>query len=349
MSKAAAKALSNTELSAFCGQMALILKSGISATEGIDTMLEDTEDPEEQAILNQIRDQLFETNSLYESLKATGLYPGYLLQMVRIGEETGTLDEVLDGLSRHYEREEAIARTIRNSITFPAIMAVMMLIVIFVLLVRVMPVFNQVYRQLGTEMTGFSKALLNIGSAIDRYSFVLIILAVLVAVFVLYGTRTDSGKKFFKKIGHAFPFIRRMNERLSVCRFTGGMALGLKSGLDSEQSLGLAADLCEDEDFSKKLKQVQEDTAAGADFAQALHRAEVVSGISARMVSIGSKTGTMPEVMDRIAQLTQDEIDTRLNNILSKLEPILVIVLSVIVGAILLSVMLPLMGIMSSI
>ena len=146
---------SNMELSSFCGQMALILKSGISSTEGLTIMLEDAAPGDERTVLEDLSSNMQETGSLFLALEHAGMFPSYMLHMVEIGEETGTLDEVMESLQNHYEREEAISRSIRNSITYPMIMTGMMTVVVIVLLVKVMPIFNQVFIQLGTEMTGF--------------------------------------------------------------------------------------------------------------------------------------------------------------------------------------------------
>ena len=136
------KPFSNMELSSFCGQIALILKSGISSMEGLTIMLEDASLPEEKSILESLLANMQETGSLYQALDSAGIYPSYMLHMIQIGEETGTLDEVMESLQNHYEREDSISKSIRNSITYPMIMTAMMVVVIVVLLVKVMPIFN---------------------------------------------------------------------------------------------------------------------------------------------------------------------------------------------------------------
>ena len=127
------------------------------------------------------------------------------------------------------------------------------------------------------------------------------------------------------------------------------MALTLSSGLNPERSLELVTALNDDPVFDGKLARCQEAVNEGEDLSQALFHAGMFTGVYARMASIGAKTGSMDQVMEQIADLYQDDIDTRMNNMLAVLEPTLVIMLSLIVGVILLSVMLPLMGIMSGI
>lgn len=340
---------SNSDISIFCGQLALILKSGISSLEGISVMLEDSTDEAEKAFLQIIYDHLLETGNLSDALTATGRFPKYMLQMTDIGEKTGTMDDVMEHLCTYYERESSISQSLRSAITYPMIMSGMMIVVIIVLLVKVMPIFNQVFIQLGTEMTGFSKTLMNIGNVLNRYSLVFIILLAFIVLFSFFATRTTPGKKLMRSLCYKLPVLRSVFENTAACRFAGGMALTLGSGLDTEQSLKLTGSLNEDPLFQKKLDVCYKELDEGQDLYDAIHTAGIFSGIYARMASIGAKTGTMDRVMERIASLYQEEVDKRINNFLTILEPTLVILLSLFVGIILMSVMLPLIGIMSGI
>ena len=342
------KPFSNIELSSFCGQTALILKSGISVTEGLSIMLEDAASPEEKEILERLLEGMQETGQLYQAMERTEIYPSYMIHMVQIGEETGTLDEVMESLQNHYEREDSISKSIRNSITYPMIMTGMMAVVIIVLLVKVMPIFNQVFIQLGTEMTGFSRVLMDMGTIINRYAIVFIVILAAIACLAIFGTRTAGGRAMVQKLGYKLRFTRVIYEELAACRFASGMALTLSSGLNPDRSMELVHSLNDDPVFQKKLDRCQNEINDGKDLSQALFTSGMFTGIYARMASIGSKTGSMDQVMEQIAELYQDDIDTRMNNVLAVLEPTLVILLSLIVGVILLSVMLPLMGIMSS-
>lgn len=233
------KPFTNMELSSFCGQIALILKSGISSMEGLTIMLEDASSSDEKEILEALLENMQETGSFYQALESAKIYPSYMLHMVQIGEETGTLDEVMESLRNHYEREDSINKSIRNSITYPMIMTGMMAVVIVVLLVKVMPIFNQVFIQLGTEMTGFSRMLMNVGTAINRYSIVFIVILVLIAGFIFYGTHTASGRSMFLSLGYRLKFTRDVYEEIAACRFASGMALTLSSGLNPERSMEL--------------------------------------------------------------------------------------------------------------
>ena len=332
--------LSNMEISSFCSQMAMILKAGISTMEGIALMLEEAADPEEEKLLKLMDKTLQSTGSFYEALSSTQAFPDYMLHMVQIGEYTGKLDEVMSALSSHYEREASISQSIKNAVTYP--------LIILVLVTKVMPIFNQVFRQLGSEMTGFSKAILNFGVAINRYSIVLIVLIGVLAVLVLYFAKTKSGRAAFASFTSHFAWTKSFSEKLAACRFASGMALTLSSGMSPEESLDLVSALISNDGFTGRLNTCKEALDQGEELSKSLLSAGVFSGIYARMTSIGSKTGALDEVMQEIADRYQEEIDQKFTSIIATLEPTLVIVLSLVVGMILLSVMLPLMGIMSS-
>lgn len=343
------KPFSNMELSSFCGQMALILKSGISATEGLDIMLEDASSEEEKAVLHALLDDMTESGSLPHAFESVHLFPSYMIHMTAIGEETGTLDDVMAALQSHYEREADISRTIKSAVTYPMVMIGMMVFVIIVLLVKVMPVFQQVFVQLGTEMTGVSRALMNMGNLISQYAVFLSVLLLAIVVFGFYAVRTASGRALSRKLGYHIRPIRKIYEEIAACRFASGMALTLSSGLNPDRSMELVCALIDDPFFLQKLDTCTEKLSSGEELASALFSSGIFTDMYARMASIGSKTGAMDQVMSQISSLYQDEIDTRMNNALAILEPTLVVALSLIVGIILLSVMLPLMGIMSGI
>lgn len=336
--------LSNTELSYFCSQMGLVLHSGISTLEGISMMLGDSENKKDSPILKTLQEAMEAQGLLYLALQDAKVFPDYMIHMVQIGEETGNLDNVMDALSAHYEREESIRTSISHAVAYPLIMSGMILAVIVVLLVRVMPIFSQVFAQLGTEMTGLAAGLVSIGDLISRYSLIVVIVLAVIIVLVLIGMKTGLGKSFLR----LFKGARDLSLSISAGRFADGMALTLRSGLTPDRSFELVSSLNEDKSFEKKLNICKEKMDEGMGLAESLHEAGIFSGIYSRMASVGSKAGALDTVMHQIANLYQEEIDTRINNALSVIEPALIIVLSVIVGIILMSVMFPLLGIMSS-
>ena len=233
--------------------------------------------------------------------------------------------------------------------TYPLIMLGMLSAVLLVLIVKVMPVFDQVFQELGVEMSGAAAGVLHLGNGLRRYALVFLILFLLLAVGLLYLTRTTKGRIQLRTIARKFPLSRRLMYDTSCARFASGMSVALKSGLDTEEGFDLVTQLVDDPDFCQKIASAREAIQNGEDFSDALNKAGIFSGIDARMVSVGFRAGAADSALSDIASRLQTETDEKLQSLARLLEPTLVAVLSVLVGLILLSVMLPLVNVMSNI
>lgn len=343
------KMLSNSEISSFCSQVVMILNAGITPAEGMNILLQDTKDTGGREIIQMILESCNQGESFYHAISTCNVFPDYVLHMIQLGEESGNLDVVMQSLSSYYEREDSISESIKSAVRYPLIMIAMMIVVIFVLLTKVLPIFNQVFIQLGSEMTGFSGSLLKFGSSLNRYSIVLLVFLVLCCTVYLLAVKTPVGKRLTSKFLNFFPLTKGFYEKVASGRFASGMALALSSGMDTYSSLDLVSNLVDHKGMQAKISICRDNIKNGDNLAEALGKASIFSNLYSRMVAVGFRTGSIDVVMQKIAENYEKETDKKLRSIISILEPTLVIILSLIVGLILLSVILPLMGIMSSI
>lgn len=341
--------LSNSETAAFCEQMAMILKSGITPKDGLDLMLTDAKDNATKEALRRIISFTLSGDSFTSAIKSSELFTEYVENMVAIGEETGRLDEVMQSLADYYNHEDIVSDNIRSAITYPLIMVCMMVFIIIVLITRVLPLFNQVFIQLGTEMSGISASLLHIGQSLQTYSIVLVIVLVALLLFVIFLSRTTPGKKMARNLKNHFGPTKSFFRNIAYGRFASGMALTLSSGMGIYQALNMVKQLVEHEEVEAQIdvceKAIQEE---GDSFAEGLMKAGLFGNLYSRMIAIGVRTGDVDEILKKIGHLYEEDTDKRLQSFISVIEPTLVIILSLIVGLILLSVILPLLGVMSS-
>lgn len=343
------KKLNNEELITFCSQMALILKSGISALEGIYIMEEGDVSGDGKEILKELREEIEMCGMLYPAMEKSGVFPEYALHMTEIGEQTGRLDETMEALAAYYQREEETLEAVKSAVTYPAAMLGMMLVIIVVLFVKVMPVFEQVYLQLGQEMTGVARNILNIGNWMRQSAIVLSVIAAIALILVICAVFSEKFRdKLFGKISK-IGFMKKTAWKRARTRFASGMAMSLKSGLDMDESLMLAGKLVDYEPLRKQIDVCQEEMKKGESFPKAVKKAHIFEGMQERLMVIGYETGATDEVMEQAADLYQKELQDQIQKMIGILEPTLVGVLCVIVGVILLSVMLPLAGIMAGI
>lgn len=343
------KLLSNEEIASFCNQTAMLLQAGITPLDSMRILLSDTKSNAGKELITSILSVCQTGEPFYKALAQTGVFPDYVIHMLTLGEESGNLDNCMQSLGAYYEKEENIAESIKSAVTYPFIMIAMMAVIIFVLISKVMPIFNQVYIELGSEMSGFSASLLRLGSSLNRYSVLFLILVVLLLLLYFGVTRTKHGKRLLARFLNVFPLTRRFYESVSCERFASGMALTLSSGMDTYAGLDMVSNLVGSRRMQEKIAACKEALLRGENFAEALSSSEVFSNLYSQMVGIGFKSGNIDTVLAKIADSYERETDRRIQSIISVLEPSLVILLSLIVGMILLSVILPLMGIMTSI
>lgn len=343
------KKLSNAEIASFCNQTAMLLSAGITPVESINILLYDTKAEGGRQILESILSVCTKGVPLHHGLRESGVFPEYVIRMIAIGEESGNLDVVMHSLADYYDREESVLTNVRNALTYPFIMLAMMVMVIFVLISKVLPIFKQVFIQLGSEMQGFQGYLINLGESLNRYSIVIVIVLVVIAFIYLFFTRTAYGKQLFHKIMMKIPFTKGFYEKVASGRFASGMALTLGSGMDTFTSLNMVSEMVGNKTMEQKIQKCQSALEEGASLTDALVNSGIFSNLYSRMISVGFRTGTVDIVMNKIAENYEKETNRHLNTLISIVEPTLVIILSVVVGFILLSVILPLMGIMSSI
>ena len=344
---AAARPLSNTELSSFCRQMSMILSAGISPLEGLSLMEEESASPEEKQLLKAMEEEYLQSASLYRSFQTVGIFPDYMLHMIHIGEQSGRLDEVMVSLASHYDREAGIAASLKNAVIYPFVMILMMIAVIFILIIKVLPIFQQVFEQLGQEMSGFSRSVVDFGIALNRYSTVCIAVFAVIAVLFVLTIYTKQGRKIAGDLAAKLGMFRNFRYKTAACRFASAMALTLSSGLDVDQSFDLAAALIDDHDFQEKIRVCREKIHEGNAFPKALSQSGIFTGIYARMLTIGFHTGSTEKMLTDISHRYEDEVDAAISRNISILEPTLVAILSIIVGILLLSVMLPQIGILT--
>lgn len=341
--------LDTFELSLFCQQMALVLKSGIAPVEGIPLIAEELSQPRLKKALDEISGDITQGASLHEALGRQRLFPDYLVAMTGLGESTGMLDRVMENLAKYYERDHRLQKKFRSSITYPLILMGLMLGVILLLILKILPMFANILSSLGGEMPQVTMLLLSLGNGLLRIGPVLIgILVVLVLGLIRYG-HTDGGELHFDRLRMELPLIGRLYRKVSAARFSHGMALVLRSGMTFEEGLVAVEQIIGNRFVRVKIIEAGDRVRAGETPADAFAQMGLYPNLFIRMMRIGHRTGELDQMMAKISDVYDDEVEDSLNLLANAIEPVMVISLSVIVAVILLAVMLPLINIMSTI
>lgn len=340
--------LSSDELAVFCTQVYLILEAGIPLYDGFDTLANEADSKEVKEIYSDMSKILLESGSLYLAIKDVKIFPEYMINMINIGEETGKLDDVLKSLNLYYEREAKIKRAVKSAITYPVVLICMMSAVAILIVTRILPVFQDIFKNLGSDMTDTGKTVMNTAAMLG-YTVFGVTLAILLIVIVFVVLSKFGYKNKILKIIGAVPTIRKMNLKISASRFSAVISMMLSSGYSLEEALGLAPSIVQDSYTKERISRCENLIKEGKGFVETLEEVEIFDGLTNRMIGIGYKSGKLDSVMKKISDKYEEEVSDNIENIVSVIEPTLVAIMSVIIGGILISVMLPLANIMSSI
>lgn len=342
--------LSNLQTAGICRELALLLHAGVSVGDGLSLLAQEESAGPLRPALEKMAHYTDEGGPLAGAMREAGCFPDYVSGLTEVGERSGRIEEALKALAGYYDTREQMDRRIRAALLYPSVLMMVMLVVIVVLLSRVLPVFNDVYASLGGELTGLAGGLLTLGLGLDAAMPVLCV--ILAAVVIILGIFSVSGGFRQKVLGFWQKHWgdRGIARRLADARFAQALSMGMHSGLPLEESLDLAQGLLrETPAAAARCRACQAYLEEGCDLVEALRKTQVLPASASRMLALGMRSGSADSVMEEIARRLAQEAEQALEDRAAQIEPAMVLVCSLLVGVILLSVMLPLMHIMSAI
>ena len=342
------RGLDSAELSSFCSQVALILSAGLPLYDGMETLAETTRGSEYADLYESASKAVTETGSLYQALQRDDRWPTYLVEMVGIGEQTGQLESVMNGLADYYSREDRIRSAVVNAVTYPLVLGVMLVLIIAIMLWKVLPVFQRVLNSMGAEMSASGSALMKLGSTIGWVVLALVALAVLAVIVGVLLLKTSARDKVLNIVRKLFPPVRALSMKLASSRVASVLSMMLSSGFPTNEAFRLLPSILSDDEAADKVQGIRKELDEGAAFADAVSHSKLFDGLHDRMIRMGVAAGREDQVMAKIADLYEEQVEGGISRLVAIIEPTLIALLAVVIGAVLLSVMLPMAGILSS-
>ena len=343
------KLLSSLAISQICQELAILLHAGVMLGDGL-SLLAQEEGGRTGELLAEIGRRIDMGETLAVALRESNAFPSYVVGMIEVGERSGRTEQALQALSRYYEQQDQMSRQVRAALTYPSILLLLMLAVIVVLLTQVLPVFDEVYASLGGQLTGIAGGLLMVGQALDAAMPVLCAVMAVVVGLVMAFAFSDSFRSKALGMWRKNHGDKGISRKLNDARFAQALSMGLSSGLPLEEAVGVCATLLHDiPSAAERCKGCAARLAEGGELAETLRESGMLPPAVCRLLTLGMRSGNGDAVMEDIARRLSNEANQALERKVAQVEPTLVLVTSLLVGAILLSVMLPLMNIMTAI
>lgn len=346
--KTTQKTLPPEETALFCEQIAMVLKAGIPLHEGMETLAKSYAGSRYGERFAAIQASLDRHGALYAALEEAKIFPRYLCAMARIGERSGKLDEVMTSLANYYQWEADIQTSVRNAILYPTVLVMMLAVVIAILVISVLPVFQRVFDSLGLAAGAPASAAMRVGVGVGQGMLVLVGVFAIALVAVGISLKSSRRESVLALLARVLPPVRRVIAKLSAARYASALSMMLAAGYPVEDAGKLAPTVVTDKKHHAGAERAEKLLLGGAAFADAAEASELFEPMHEKMIRFGAAAGKLDAVMEKLGGIYMQEADDAIHAVVAMIEPTLVAVLSVVIGGILLSVMLPLLSVLSA-
>lgn len=340
--------LAPAAVSEVCLQLAFILESGMALEDGVGALADESEKDGLQPVYQALCAGLNETGSLCEAMRRSVAFPAYAVEMAGVGETTGRLEAVLRGLADYYEREARMREAITDATVYPIALGAMLVVIVLVMLCKVLPVFRRVLGGMGVGAADAGGALITLGAWLGWIVMALVGLAVLAALGCALALRTQARERVLRLLRRVFPQLRRIEAERSAARAALALSRMLSSGFGPEEAAATAASVLEDGAAAARMKDMRQALEEGEAFSDALERSGLFQPRQMRMIRAGAQAGRGAQVLEKLAADYEEAAESEIARIVSIIEPTLIALLSIVVGGILLSVMLPMARMLTS-
>ncbi len=261
--------------------------------------------------------------------------------LVRVGEESGRLFNVLDRLSMLLDREIKLRRKVLAAMTYPAVISLVATGVVLFLMLAVIPQFAKLFAQFGQELPWLTQQVINISSFIGN-NFLNLIAATVATLLVIYQVnQTTGGRRFFDTVRLKLPVLGKLTQKYSIAMFSRNMATLFQSGVSIITAMKISIEIVENIILADALNQVVRDVEGGQPIAKALVKVDIMPELTTQMIEVGEETGNLDDMLEKVAEFYEDEINFMIDQMTALVEPMFILVLGTIVGVIVVAMYLP--------
>lgn len=330
------------DISLFCKQMSVMLESGIPLNNAVDILEQQATSKNLKSSLKIVSKSLKEGSQLSKAMiDQEGMFPDLLIRMVQAGEKTGKLDEVLEKMSEHYNKELKTSRQIRGAMIYPAVLAFLAVAAVLALLYVVIPSFSGIFEQSGMAMPLPTRIVLAASNFVRSYWYILFgVTGILVFLFLRYRS-TEVGRYQLDRLKLWLPVIKGPMQKIVTARFASTLAILTSAGIPLVEAIESAAATTNNAVVIEKMKIANEGLQKGERLTGMITATGLFPPMMLSMVKIGEESGSLESMLIKTSDYYEEELETAIKQLLSLLEPAMIIVMGVIIGGIVASVMLP--------
>ncbi|MDF2673726.1 MAG: pilC [Clostridiales bacterium] len=338
------------DISIFCRQLSVIITSGISILRGLEIVRQQTENPKLKKDLGVVLDDVQRGNSLSTAMAKHKGFPSMLINMIEIGETSGTLDKIMDRMASYFEKEYKLSQKIKQAMTYPIVIAIVAVGVVTFLVTNVIPTFVGMLTSSGvTTLPLPTRIVIGLSDFIRYKWYVIVFFIILFSVLFYIYRKSPTGRFALDKFKLGAPIFGKINKKILTSRFARTFGILMGSGVPLMQSLVICSNIAGNIVIKNLLDFTSEQVKKGAGIGDTLESQGVFPVMLTQMIKIGEESGTLDEVLTKTSDFYDNEVDTATAQLTSMIEPVIIVVLGIVVGFIILSIILPMFEMYNSV
>lgn len=326
----------------FTRQLATLVKAGLPITQALNTSIEQVSDKNFKAILEKIAASVEGGASLADSFaQYPKIFNKVYVSLVHAGEESGTLDQTLLRLADQQEKEQQIVSKIRGALIYPALVLVTILAVLAFMLVSVMPQIEGLYKELNKPLPIITQVTLTLSQFSIRYWWLTIIIILAIIFGIRAYIRSPNGRRTWDKFKMSTPIFGTLFKKMYMARFARTLGSLVNSGVPLLESLNISANAMNNVILQAIVIKASEEVKTGKSLSSSLSKNDYFLKLVPQMIKVGEESGTLGDMLDKVASFYEDEVDQAVKNISTIIEPVLMIVLGGMVFFIIIAILYP--------
>lgn len=330
------------DLSVFCRQFVSITQAGVPMKEALQMMTEQTENKWLKKATADVLLNVEKGNTLADSMAAiSDVFPPMLVNMVAAGESSGSLDMSFERMATHFEKEAKLKATIRKATIYPIILIFAVIGVVAVMLLYVIPIFIDMFADLDIEMPALTMGVMNLSkwTASHWYVILVVVAAVVAAYRLIYNT--DQGRLKIDYIKMKIPLFGKLTVKSACAQFARTMSTLMGAGISTTECLDTCTKIINNIHYKNALQKAKEEVMKGIPLSEPLAASEVFPPMVCHMTGIGEETGNMEEMLSKLADYYDEEVEITTQSVLAAMEPLIIVFMALIVGTLVIAVLMP--------
>ena len=330
------------QLVIFSRQLATMVDSGIPISPALDVLVDQMDDRGFRQILKKIRDEIEAGSSLSEAVgKHPKAFSEFFTNMIRAGESSGRLDEILDRVALYLEKVTVLQRKVKASLFYPAFVTLLAIGITTFLIVVIVPKFKEIFTSLGGQLPKPTQILLSFSEFLGKYFLVVVVGLIAMSVGLRVYSNTAPGRLMFDRAVLRMPIIGKLLQKVFIARFARTLATLVKSGVPILTSLEIVAKTAGNKVVERAVMAARSSIKEGENIADPLALSRVFPAMVTRMIAVGEKTGELEKMLTKIADFYESEVDASITALTSLIEPMVIGVLGVVIGGIVIALFMP--------